>query len=414
VTQVRSPRYGWYALGLLATVNLLNYANRNLVPPVYDDLRARYHLADDELGMLGTAFLLVHALMTLPSGWAGDRYDRRGVVAGGLLLATAALAGSTLATGLPTLALSRAVAGLGTAAIVPVCNSILGELFAGPAKASRMSVFNLGLFLGGVVGFGVGAALGFPLAFLAVVGPGVVAAVLVARLDIPGHHTGPRALPGVRAFVHQVRALLQLRSLPLIMLSTTSMAFAASGYLAWLIDFLQKERGLSREQGTMLLLVASVGGLCGVLVGGRLADRLHRRLVAGRLVAIVLGMGLTVPCAFLCMYGPGGAFLYLAGISTLFFASWYHAPMAASVDDLARGDRSATAQGLVIFTMHLCGSAPAPWVLGVVSKHFGVGRAMLVATLMVAVGALSMARALPSFRRDVAAVEGGSPGTSSL
>jgi MFS family permease len=53
---------------------------------------------------------------------------------------------------LHSLAVSRAAIGFGTAAIVPVANSILGQLFDGPVKASRIAVFNLGLFFGGVAG----------------------------------------------------------------------------------------------------------------------------------------------------------------------------------------------------------------------------------------------------------------------
>ena len=88
-------------LGALALTNLVAYAMRNELFSVYPDLRERFGLHDAKLGLLTTIFLVPHALATLPFGWAGDRFDRRRVIAGGMLLASAAsalggLAGSTL------------------------------------------------------------------------------------------------------------------------------------------------------------------------------------------------------------------------------------------------------------------------------------------------------------------------------
>jgi MFS transporter, Spinster family, sphingosine-1-phosphate transporter len=415
---LRSRRYAWYVLGLLAFVNLLNYANRNLVPAVYGDLRARYALSDDELGLLGSVFMFAHAAATLPMGWAGDRRDRRMVIAGGLLLASAATALAAFTQHLGSLAGMRALAGLGTAAVVPVANSILGERFAGDRKASSLAVFNLGLFLGGVVGLSLGGALGFPVAFWVLAAPGAIAALLVARLGVPEHRGGPPLAPDVRELIAGARLLLGRRTLRWLMGSTTCMAFASGGYLAWLLDFLEREKHLSKDAAVSLLVVAGVGGVAGILTGGRVADRLRQRRVHGRLIAIALGMSLTVPAALLCIYAEPGPLLYVGGVATLFFASWYHAPMAATVDDLAPAAQAATAQSLVIFTMHLVGTAPSSWVLGQVSMRADLTTAMLVATAMVALAALLIRAGFSSFASDAASARagaaGGSPAASSL
>src|SRR4051812_19751302 len=150
-------------LAALSLTNLVAYAVRNELLVVFPDLYTRFGLDDAKFGQLQTVFMLPHAAATLPFGWAGDRYDRRLVIAVGMVLASLAGAVGALGHSYTGLALSRACVGLGTAAVVPVANSILGEIFEGPRKASRMSLFNLGLFIGGVVGFAVGNALGFPL-----------------------------------------------------------------------------------------------------------------------------------------------------------------------------------------------------------------------------------------------------------
>jgi predicted MFS family arabinose efflux permease len=145
-----------------------------------------------------------------------------------------------------------------------------------------------------------------------------------------------------------------------------------------------------------------VGGLLGVIAGGRIADRLRRRVAAGRLWTIVLGMASTVPCALGCIYLPLGVPMYAFSVLTLFFISWYHAPMAASVDDLATDDRASTAQALVIFLMHLVGTAPAKFLVGALEQEVGMQTAMLLPTAMVAVAAVLMMIALRSFAGDSA------------
>src|SRR5262245_13340633 len=162
-----------HILAVLTMTNLVAYAARNALFVVFPDLHQRFGIDDAEFGLLQTVFMLPHAAATLLFGWAGDRYDRRRVIMAGVVPAglaggarLAAAAGAT-AHGYWDLAASRACVGLGTAAVVPVANSILGEIFEGPHKASRLSIFNLGLFLGGVAGFAVGTALGFPVVVVA-------------------------------------------------------------------------------------------------------------------------------------------------------------------------------------------------------------------------------------------------------
>src|SRR5262245_20545859 len=85
-------------LTVLALTNLIAYPIRNALFGVYPDLRARFGVTDEELGLLATVFLIPHALATLPFGWAGDRYERRRVIALGVIVASLAGALGALAT----------------------------------------------------------------------------------------------------------------------------------------------------------------------------------------------------------------------------------------------------------------------------------------------------------------------------
>ncbi len=418
-----------HILVILALTNLVAYAARNALFAVYPDLKDQYGIDDAQIGLLQTVFMVPHAAATLGFGWAGDRFDRRRVIAFGMVIASAAGAFGALTSSYVELSITRAFVGFGTAAVVPVANSILGQIFEGPLKASRMAVFNLGLFVGGVLGFAVGSALGFPLVVLALAIPGVVLAALVAALPLPPPPAPPIAIVSsvrhtawqdfratLRVFIGDARELLRIRTLRWLIASTTVMAFSAGAYNAWLKEFLVRDKGMTSDEATSLLALALCGGLSGILVGARISDRLRKRSVSGRLWVIVMGMTLTAPCATIAILLPAGIALDLTGVATLFFISWYHAPMAATVDDLAPTRLTVAAQGLVIFTMHMLGTAPSSWVIGEISKHSDLRTAMWIPTgaLLVAAGCMAVATSTFAADHERKRATHGTPGPASL
>ncbi|HLL21065.1 MAG TPA: MFS transporter [Kofleriaceae bacterium] len=399
---------GTQVLVVLALANLVTYAARNALFAVYPDLTARFGIDDSEIGLLQTVFMIPHAIATLAFGWAGDHFDRRRVIAIGLVIAGVAGAFGALGSSYYGLAASRAAVGLGTAAIVPVANSILAQIFDGPSKASRMAVFNLGLFLGGVAGFAAGMAFGFPLVVIVLAVPSIVLAVAVLALTVPEAQVTVERAPNASghfaaaagSFIGDAKKLLRIPTISWVIVSATVMAFAAGGYNAWLKEFLVRDKGMSDAEATTLLTLSLCGGLTGILVGGRISDMFRRRAQAGRVWTMVIGMALTAPCAAIAIVLPKGLGLEVAGIATLFFISWYHAPMAATVDDLAPRGLAVTAQGLVIFTMHMIGTAPSSWIVGEVSEAIGLHDAMWVPTIALLVAAVCMAFATRSFAAD--------------
>jgi MFS transporter, Spinster family, sphingosine-1-phosphate transporter len=85
--------YRRYALGLLLTVNLLNYIDRQVLFAVFPLIKIDLRLSDTALGFLGSAFMLSYLLFAPLFGWLGDHWSRTRLASGGLVvwsLATAA------------------------------------------------------------------------------------------------------------------------------------------------------------------------------------------------------------------------------------------------------------------------------------------------------------------------------------
>lgn len=368
-------------LVLCAVSNWVGYAVRQTVSVQHDDLRA-LGFTDLQLGHLWFGFMAIHALATPIFGALGDSRWRRPALIGGVLLASLASVGAEWATNYPSLLALRIAAGVGTAAIVPIGAALLSQLFDGPSKATSLSVFGLGLFTGGVSGVLLGGELGYPLG-LAI--PGLVGIVLSGMLYVA---TIPPAAQvqsiSHAALVGSLRRLTTVAALRWLGLGATLMAFAAGSYVVWLPDFLHYEKHIANPQ--RLLAITIVFGLFGVVAGGRVADVWAKRASSGRMYAMSLAMLICVPLAAYCIVAGHSRLYVAAACALMFFISWYHAPMAASIDDLAPATDKSRAQSMVNFVMHVLGTASGPLVVAWLRPHVG-----FVWALCVPLGALALA-----------------------
>ncbi|HEX6104807.1 MAG TPA: MFS transporter, partial [Gemmatimonadales bacterium] len=184
-----TPQYRWYALGLLALINLLNYIDRNVIYALFEPIKQDLSLTDSQLGWLGSAYILVFSVAALPFGVLSDLRSRRAVIAGGVTVWSAFTFLSGLVQSYWQLFTCRAAVGVGEAAYGPAASSLVADYFPGPRRAVAMGILSSGIALGGVLGLLLGGYLesiyGWRVAFMTVGVPGFICAVLVARLRDP-------------------------------------------------------------------------------------------------------------------------------------------------------------------------------------------------------------------------------------
>jgi MFS family permease len=219
VTPARTPpsrAYGWYALGLLALINLLNYIDRNVIYALFEPIKRDLALTDSQLGWLGSAYIFVFSVAALPFGVLSDLRSRRAVIAGGVAVWSAFTFLSGLVNSFGQLFTCRAIVGVGEAAYGPAASSLVADYFPARGRALAMGILSSGIALGGVLGLLLGGHLearyGWRVAFMAVGVPGFVLAVLVSRLKDPSRE--PARLT-VRSFLRdfEIGAMPLLRNL---------------------------------------------------------------------------------------------------------------------------------------------------------------------------------------------------------
>ena len=119
----------WFGFTILFIINVLNYADRYVLPAVLPKIQADLGLTPLQEGLLGSSFLFVYAIATLPLGVWADRSVRKNIVAlcVGIWSVATVLAGFTV--NFLQLFSVRSVLGIGEAGYAPASLRCLATFF---------------------------------------------------------------------------------------------------------------------------------------------------------------------------------------------------------------------------------------------------------------------------------------------
>ena len=169
---------------MLFVVTIFNYIDRQilsiLLQPIKDDLK----ISDTALGFLtGFAFAVFYTFAGIPLARIADRWSRRSLIAISLATWSLMTAASGLARGFTDLALARIGVGIGEAGSAPPGHSLLSDYFPPEKRATALSIYACGVYVGVGLGFWLGGwindAYGWRAAFFIVGLPGVLLALVV-------------------------------------------------------------------------------------------------------------------------------------------------------------------------------------------------------------------------------------------
>jgi MFS family permease len=404
-------RTAWLALALLFGVNFLNYIDRQIIFAVQILIQQDFHLTDAQLGTLGSAFMVVYMLASPITGFLADRWPRQWLVSAGVGLWSLATGAAGLAGNYWHLMTARAAVGIGEAGYATVSPGLLSDLFPPAMRGRIMSIFYMatpvGSALGIVLGGYLGEHYGWRTAFLAVGLPGLLVALAALWLPDPprGALDGGANRVTARPGLSDYRRLLRI---PSFLINTAGMAaytFSMGGLIAWMPTYFVRERGLRLDEATFKFGAISVAaGVLGTVAGGWLGDRLQRKIPGAYFLLSGCGLALGVPCAItsVAVTDPtiSWSFLFLAE----FFLFLNTGPLNAALINVVPAEMRGTAFAFNIFFIHLLGDVPSPPLIGLLSDHFGLARAVIVAALPMGLGSIIYFAGQQTYARDLARI----------
>lgn len=305
----RDRSYRKRVLLLLAAVLALDYADRSALGALGPDLKHAFGISNTQFGLVASAFSLVAAIATIPAGILTDRVRRTLLLAGAVALWGVATGATGAATGFALLVGARILLGALSATARPAILSLTGDVFPGAVRGRALGVVNSGELVGDGFGFLIAGAVAAVFTWrgvfwvLGALGFGLVA--LLLRLPEPRRTAvdgagGSREADAAeaeaaagdvepderlmlhgdqsqRSFLEAVRYVLGVRTQVLVVLSVAVGSFFFAGLRTFIIVFAVKAYGVNRSLADVALLVAGIGGIAGVLAGGRIGDALIAR-----------------------------------------------------------------------------------------------------------------------------------------
>ena len=196
---------------MLTLINLLNYTDRNVVFALFEPIKRSLVLSDQQLGWLGSAYVIVLSLAALPLGVVGDLKSRRAVIAFGVGLWSLFTALGATVSRFWQLLFCRSMVGVGEAGYGPAAQALIAEFFKGRQRAFAIGIYSVGMTFGGVLGIWLGGVLAeyfhsWRPVFVAVGIPGFLLALLASRLREPQRHAPPSIRATVEAWYERGRA----------------------------------------------------------------------------------------------------------------------------------------------------------------------------------------------------------------
>ena len=383
-------------LAVLALINFVNFAARQVFVPLIPLLRDHLHVTDAELGSLQTFLLVVLAIGSIPFGFFADRFSRKAIIAIGILFWSVATFAGGLASTFLFFLIARAVVGLGEAAYAPAAQSMISGAFPQERRAVAQAIFASGMLLGGASGQAlggiIGARYGWQEALFIVALAGIAPGIALFWIEEP-----PR---GPRSEVVPIARLLRVPAFVSMIFAGICITFSSVSLLTWGTDFAHSYKDFSlREASVSLAAIGLLSALFGVLTGGLVADRLHRRFSYGRIIAIAAAFLIAAPFLLLAIQSEEKSTV-LIGLSVAgFFMSWYHGPVTAVLHDMMPRRAHATSIGVYMFATQLIGGL-GPHVIGKISDMRDLQLGLQIAVAVMVCGALLMLLVIHFIRRD--------------
>lgn len=387
--EIPSPRAHW-ALTVLLLAYILSFIDRNVMAILVGPIRKSFEISDFQYGLLhGLAFTVFYTFLGLPIGRLADRKSRRTIIGVGVLFWSVMTCACGLVRSFGGLFVARMGVGVGEAALSPPAHSLLSDIFPAKLLPRAMSIFTLGITIGGGMAYMIGgwvlgavgdAELSLPwvgslepwqLTFILVGLPGFLIGALVWTIREPkrrGRARGEGEVAPVSEVLRYFRTHARLYGA--IVGSVSMLSVLGYGTITWYVEMLIRNFGAqASEVGPTFGWIFIIAGSVGALSGGLLAERLGSRHRDANLRVVVLAAALWLVPGIVGPLMPtqDGALLMAAPI--LFLMSSYFGPAIAALQTSTPNEMRALGSALLLFAANLFGLGLGPPLVGALTTH---------------------------------------------
>jgi DHA1 family bicyclomycin/chloramphenicol resistance-like MFS transporter len=345
---VRSDRS---VIAFLAFIGVLMAFGIDAALPAFEQLRADFQLDSRGISpaITGTLYFAGMAIGQLLCGVLADRFGRRHILAGGLVVYGLGAVASALAPGLGWLLVARFVWGLGASAPSVLRFAIARDLYDGDRMARVVATFTAVFLIGPIFVPFVGEAILVVGSWRTVFLVGVVLAAVAFAWTLrfgetmaPEHRRPIRFQPFADAFVSVARTPVTLWAL------VGSTLFTAS-FFVWLGSsqpILDTVYGRD-SQFTLFFGLSGVGMALALLFNNRLIDRFGTRLMLRSAATLHVAVTIGVLAIVVAVGGVPSVWLWFAWALVSNAMTMVIGPMASALAMEPMADKAGTASAIL-------------------------------------------------------------------
>jgi ACS family hexuronate transporter-like MFS transporter len=147
----QQSRFAWLIVFLLFAGSVLNYMDRSLVSVIMPQVRRDLALTNADFGLAVNAFLVMYAAFYILGGRIADRLGYRGAFALTVAFWSIACMAHALVQGLRSLALCRAILGMGEGGFYPAAMRGAAQWFPPESRAKAVGIILSALCVGSLL-----------------------------------------------------------------------------------------------------------------------------------------------------------------------------------------------------------------------------------------------------------------------
>ena len=364
-------RYAWFVVALLFPVALLNYLDRQMMATMkasmVHDIPSIANRAD--WGLVLGCFKWTYAVLSPFGGYIADRFSKRYVIGGSLLVWSMVTWWTGHVSTFNELMTARALMGISEAFYIPAALALISEYHLGPTRSRAVGLHQAGIYVGQILGGFAGYMAdspdhGWRWMFTTCGMIGVIYAIPFIAVMRDPVRNAPTAAETAAAKTGVIRGLLGNRNFLLLVAYFTLPAIAGWVVRDWMPEILREKFSLGQgKAGVSAILYVQIASIVGVLIGGALADRWMKTTNRGRIYASAIGMALFLPALFGVGNAPTLTFaivgLIIFGLGWGFF-DCNNMPILCQI---ARPEWRATGYGIMNLVSISCGGF-GDWAFG--------------------------------------------------